>query len=206
MTKRKNDKADKPKVGAAFIRSALFAAAVVAGFFLLVKAWSSVRQRDSAQAEVRPSSSETTIWGLEPYSDASSAPVASAEIPRYGVSIRNIDKGRFDSLAAAKKRPSRAGAPPSSNPQRFDAPEGRFSLRGEADEHGCYRYTLLVRTADGNYEDIEGYTSAGEAIPFPCRIEQARWGSDDKLYYLGHDAAGEIAYHELHVYVDKEFN
>src|SRR5690606_13952820 len=196
------------KVGVAFIRSALIAAAAVAGFFLLVKAWSSVRQLDSAQAEVRSSSSETetTIWGLEPYNNTTSAPIVSAEIPRYGVSIRNIDKGRFDSLAAAENRPSGAGAPPSSNPQRFDAPEGRFSLRREADEHGCFRYTLLVRTADGNYEDIEGYTCAGEAIPFPCRIEQACWGSDDKLYYLGHDSAGGAAYHELRVYVDKESN
>ena len=201
MTKRINNKAEKPTVGVTFLRSALIAAAAAAGFFLLVKAWSSVRQRDSAKAEVRSSSSETetTIWGLEPYSDAAFAPFASAEIPRYGVSIRNIDKGRFDSLAAAKNRPAGAGVPPSSNPQRFDAPEGRFSLRGEADEHGCFRYALLVRTADGNYEDIERYTSAGEAIPFPCRIEQACWGSDDKLYYLGHDSAGVAAYHELRV-------
>src|SRR5690554_5907443 len=130
MTKR-NHKIDKPQLKATFLRSALIAAAVVAGFFLLVKVWSSVRQRDNVQAEVWSPSSETTIWGLEPNSYT---PATRADNPLYNVSIRNIDKGRFDSLsAAAKNRPSGAGVPPPSNPKRVDAPEGRFSLRGEAD-------------------------------------------------------------------------
>jgi len=79
MKKRRNIIVDKPKVGAAFFQSALIAAGVVAGFFLLVKVWSSVQQCDDHAHEVPAPATETTIWGLDYYADDSGADVSESE-------------------------------------------------------------------------------------------------------------------------------